>query len=61
MWEFYLSGAEMGFRREGLVNFQIQLIKRVEALPITRDYMYDRERNMSFSGTDHMPHGVRVA
>lgn len=61
MWEFYLSGAEMGFRREGLVNFQIQLIKRVEALPITRDYMYDRERDMSFSGTDHMPHGVRAA
>lgn len=61
MWEFYLAGAEMGFRREGLVNFQIQLVKRVETLPITRDYMYDRERNMSFSGIDHMPHGVRAA
>jgi cyclopropane-fatty-acyl-phospholipid synthase len=61
MWEFYLAGAEMGFRREGLVNFQIQLVKRVETLPITRDYMYDRERSMSFSGTDHMPHGIRAA
>jgi cyclopropane-fatty-acyl-phospholipid synthase len=61
MWEFYLAGAEMGFRREGLVNFQIQLVKKVETLPITRDYMYDRERNMSFSGTDRMPHGVQAA
>ncbi len=61
MWEFYLAGAEMGFRREGLVVFQIQLIKQVEALPITRDYIYDRERNMSFAGTNHMPHGTRAA
>jgi cyclopropane-fatty-acyl-phospholipid synthase len=61
MWEFYLAGSEMGFRREGLVNFQIQLVKRVETLPITRDYMYDRERNMSFSGIDHMPHTGRAA
>jgi cyclopropane-fatty-acyl-phospholipid synthase len=61
MWEFYLAGAEMGFRREGLVNFQIQLVKRVETLPITRDYMYERERSMSFSDTDHMPHGIRAA
>jgi cyclopropane-fatty-acyl-phospholipid synthase len=61
MWEFYLAGAEMGFRREGLVNFQIQLVKRVETLPITRDYMYDRERSMSFSGTDHMPRSNRAA
>jgi cyclopropane-fatty-acyl-phospholipid synthase len=61
MWEFYLAGAEMGFRREGLVVFQVQLIKRVETLPITRDYMYERERSMSFSGTDHMPHSNRAA
>lgn len=61
MWEFYLAGAEMGFRREGLVVFQIQLVKRVETLPITRDYMYDRERSMSFSGMDHMPRSIRAA
>ncbi len=61
MWEFYLAGAEMGFRRQGLVVFQIQLVKQVETLPITRDYMYDRERSMSFSGTDHMPRTNRAA
>jgi len=39
MWEFYLAGAEMGFRYQGLMVFQMQLSKRVDALPITRDYM----------------------
>jgi cyclopropane-fatty-acyl-phospholipid synthase len=39
MWEFYLAGAEMGFRYQGLAVFQLQLAKRVDALPIVRDYM----------------------
>jgi cyclopropane-fatty-acyl-phospholipid synthase len=39
MWEFYLAGAEMGFRNQGLMVFQLQLAKRVDALPIVRDYM----------------------
>jgi cyclopropane-fatty-acyl-phospholipid synthase len=39
MWEFYLAGAEMGFRNQSLMVFQIQLAKRVDALPIVRDYM----------------------
>jgi len=44
MWEFYLAGAEMGFRHQGLMVFQIQLTKRIDTLPITRDYMHDAER-----------------
>ena len=44
MWEFYLSGAEGGFRHQGLVVFQIQLARRVDTLPVTRDYMVDSER-----------------
>ena len=44
MWEFYLAGAEMGFRHQGLVVFQIQMVKQVDALPITRDYMGEWER-----------------
>jgi cyclopropane-fatty-acyl-phospholipid synthase len=39
MWEFYLAGSEMGFRHQGLMVFQLQLAKRVDALPLTRDYM----------------------
>lgn len=39
MWEFYLAGCEAAFRHGGLVNFQIQLAKRVDAAPMTRDYI----------------------
>jgi cyclopropane-fatty-acyl-phospholipid synthase len=39
MWEFYLAASEMAFRHQGHVVFQLQLTKRVDALPMTRDYM----------------------
>jgi cyclopropane-fatty-acyl-phospholipid synthase len=61
MWEFYLAGAEMAFRRDGLVVFQIQIAKRVDALPLTRDYMFEAERTMRFAGTEAMPRPVRAA
>ena len=61
MWEFYLAGAEMGFRHDGQVVFQIQLAKRIDAAPITRDYMVDDERTMRFAGTEQMPRPKRVA
>lgn len=61
MWEFYLAGAEMGFRREGLVVFQVQLAKRIDALPITRDYMFESERTMRFAGVERMPRPNRAA
>ena len=61
MWEFYLAGAEMAFRREGQVVFQLQLAKRVDALPMTRDYMLESERTMRFAGTEHMPRASRAA
>jgi cyclopropane-fatty-acyl-phospholipid synthase len=44
MWEFYLVGAEMGFRYGGHMNFQMQLTKRATALPMTRHYMEENER-----------------
>ncbi len=46
MWEFYLAGSEAAFRHQGLVVFQIQLVKRIDALPITRDYMTESERRL---------------
>jgi cyclopropane-fatty-acyl-phospholipid synthase len=42
MWEFYLAGSEMAFRHEQEVVFQIQLAKKVDALPLTRDYMMEQ-------------------
>ncbi len=47
MWEFYLASSEIAFRYFGFMNFQIQLTKRVDALPITRDYMVEEERALS--------------
>jgi cyclopropane-fatty-acyl-phospholipid synthase len=44
MWEFYLAISELSFRTGTTMVFQLQLAKRVEALPITRDYMLDAER-----------------
>jgi len=44
MWEFYLAASEIAFRRQGHMNFQMQLAKRVETVPMTRDYMFDWER-----------------
>jgi cyclopropane-fatty-acyl-phospholipid synthase len=46
MWEYYLAGSEAAFRYQGLVVFQVQLVKRVDALPITRDYMVDDEQRL---------------
>jgi cyclopropane-fatty-acyl-phospholipid synthase len=61
MWDFYLAGSEMAFRREGLVVFQVQLVKKVDALPTTRDYMFESERTMRFAGVEQMPRPSRAA
>lgn len=47
MWEIYLKGCEAAFRYEDLVVFQIQLAKRLDAVPLTRDYIQDWERAQS--------------
>ncbi|AMK22919.1 MULTISPECIES: SAM-dependent methyltransferase [Sphingomonadaceae] len=39
MWTFYLAGALAAFRHGELCNYQIQYIRRRDALPIVRDYM----------------------
>ena len=39
MWEFYLAAAEMAFRHQGMMVFQIQLTKRQGVVPATRDYI----------------------
>src|SRR5439155_7871850 len=44
MWEMYLVGAEIAFRRDGALVFQMQLAKAIDAVPLTRDYITDWER-----------------
>jgi len=41
MWQFYLAGCEVGFRYHNIAVFQIQLAKRIDAVPLTRDYLYE--------------------
>jgi len=43
MWEFYLAASEMAFRKQRLMNFQIQLTKRQGVVPMTRDYIVYEE------------------
>ncbi len=38
MWRFYLIMSELAFRHNGHVVFQIQLAKKQDAVPLTRDY-----------------------
>jgi cyclopropane-fatty-acyl-phospholipid synthase len=47
MWEMYLVASEVGFRRGGLMVFQMQLAKALDAVPLTRNYMIDWEREHS--------------
>ena len=40
MWRFYLAASEASFRHGRQDVFQIQLARAVDAVPITRDYLY---------------------
>ena len=44
MWEWYLKGCEMAFRYWNQAVFQMQIAKRQDAVPLTRDYVTDWER-----------------
>jgi cyclopropane-fatty-acyl-phospholipid synthase len=44
MWDFYLAGCEVAFRYMNQMVFQLQLTKRQDAVPLTRDYITDFER-----------------
>jgi cyclopropane-fatty-acyl-phospholipid synthase len=39
MWLFYLAGAATAFEYGDLVNFQLQLVRNRDALPLTRNYI----------------------
>lgn len=43
MWQFYLAGALVAFRHDAHCNFQIQLARNRDTLPLTRDYMLAEE------------------
>lgn len=50
MWRFYLVASEVAFRHNHHVVFQIQLAKKQDAVPLTRDYL-TCQRTLSESTT----------
>jgi cyclopropane-fatty-acyl-phospholipid synthase len=47
MWEFYLAASEVGFRYAGHMVFQLQLARKIDAVPLTRDYIGEGERDLA--------------
>jgi len=43
MWECYLAKSESAFRWQDAVVFQLQLARRNDVVPVTRDYIAERE------------------
>jgi cyclopropane-fatty-acyl-phospholipid synthase len=46
MWEFYLAASEMAFREQAMMVMQIQITKRQDVVPITRDYIAREEARL---------------
>ena len=46
MWEFYLAGSEVGFRLGWFVVFQFQIARDIRSVPLTRDYIAQRESRL---------------
>jgi cyclopropane-fatty-acyl-phospholipid synthase len=61
MWEFYLAGSEATFRHGGHVVFQIQLAKRQDAVPLTRDYIAAAEADYRLRESREFSRGVSAA
>lgn len=55
MWEFYLQSCEQGFRYSGITVFQMQLAKSIDAVPLTRDYIYETERELIAADAPEQP------
>jgi cyclopropane-fatty-acyl-phospholipid synthase len=46
MWEFYLAVSELAFRGGAMMVFQLQLTKRQDVVPMTRDYISREEARL---------------
>ena len=47
MWEFYLISCAHMFRTGAQMVFQMQLAHKRDAMPLTRDYIYETERQLA--------------
>jgi cyclopropane-fatty-acyl-phospholipid synthase len=56
MWEFYLAVSEMAFREGAMMVFQLQLTKRQDVVPMTRDYIAREEARLrALEGGGRLP------
>lgn len=61
MWCFYLAGATAAFESGGLCNYQIQYTRTRRALPLARDYIGEKERELLSIPALHKLDGQRSA
>ncbi|MFO1038348.1 MAG: cyclopropane-fatty-acyl-phospholipid synthase family protein [Geminicoccaceae bacterium] len=47
MWEYYLIASQVFFEYQDGMNFQIQMAKERDVVPLTRDYMFEEERRLA--------------
>ena len=47
MWDFYLASCEAAFRSGSMMVFQVQVTKNLQAVPLTRDYIFAAEAALS--------------
>jgi cyclopropane-fatty-acyl-phospholipid synthase len=65
MWLFYLAGAATAFENADMVNFQFQLVRHRDVLPLTRDYIDAEEkafraRRLATAGTEDGARGTKM-
>jgi cyclopropane-fatty-acyl-phospholipid synthase len=61
MWEFYLASSEMSFRKNAMMNFQIQITKRQGVVPMTRGYIADAEERLRRAEANRKPPKFQLA
>jgi len=64
LWEFYLALSEMAFRYGGMMVFQMQIAKRQDSVPLTRNYIGAENalarKIESYSGNGHVSNSLVV-
>ncbi len=52
MWRYYLKACELTFRYNRQCVFQFQMARRQDAVPLTRDYLYQRPERARLSAAE---------
>lgn len=60
MWELYLLGCEMVFRDQYVTVLQMQITRQIDALPITREYMAECEKQLAEQDGENQPKTAKV-